>query len=457
MGGGASSLPDVSEEDKAKLAQQMAASIAQKTDEVNRRASLDDQQKQVHIYNHIKQEIESHVTEAQTRAHKAKKKGSHPSPTVPNPRLSVEVAQKTLGDAPVPTVTPKSQHEFRRRRLTYAGQRSESVAIPPENDCVFRSREMGEEGGVPSPFPASIMGTYSCHGIEPSFDEDNVIAKSNQDRGCVVYPFLGSSTCALLCVFDGHGEHGDAISNFAMVEMPKRLAEHSDTHTNPARALRETFVSINESLEDMPSNIPLCSGTTAVVILIRDGHMWIASCGDSRAILAVGGGEGGVLTAAPLTVDHNPDVLKEKERIMMSGGYVSPPPEPGLSARVWLDKECTQIGLAMARSIGDYAAKRVGVTPEPEVTDRPIGASDKFIVLASDGVWEFLSNDDVVTLVHSVLRKGGPSAAVSACESLIARAANKWQANEGDYRDDITAIVLSLPCFSLQPPSSVGG
>lgn len=44
-------------------------------------------------------------------------------------------------------------------------------------------------------------------------------------------------------------------------------------------------------------------------------------------------------------------------RITKAGGFVSPPPEPGLSARVWLDAEFTQVGLAMARSIGDHAVK----------------------------------------------------------------------------------------------------
>lgn len=48
------------------------------------------------------------------------------------------------------------------------------------------------------------MGTYSCHGVEPSYhDEDGVTAKINQDRGCVVYPFKEDSRHALFSVFDG--------------------------------------------------------------------------------------------------------------------------------------------------------------------------------------------------------------------------------------------------------------
>ena len=59
-------------------------------------------------------------------------------------------------------------------------------------------------------------------------------------------------------------------------------------------------------------------------------------------------------------------------RIEAAGGFVSPPPEPGLSSRVWLDAAMTQIGLAMARSIGDHAVKSIGVVAEPEITTHTI-------------------------------------------------------------------------------------
>ena len=54
---------------------------------------------------------------------------------------------------------------------------------------------------------------------------------------------------------------------------------------------------------------------------------------------------------------QNPDSPLEMARITKAGGFVSPPPEPGLSARVWLDADFTQVGLAMGRSIGDHAVK----------------------------------------------------------------------------------------------------
>ncbi len=78
------------------------------------------------------------------------------------------------------------------------------------------------------------------------------------------------------------------------------------------------------------------------------------------------------LIAIPLSTDQNPDSPGEMERILSSGGYVTPPPEPGLSSHVWLNRGHTQIGLAMSRSIGDHAVKDVGVIAKPVVTTRVI-------------------------------------------------------------------------------------
>lgn len=146
--------------------------------------------------------------------------------------------------------------------------------------------------------------------------------------------------------------------------------------------------------------------------------------------------------AIDLTADQNPDVPKEQERIEKAGGFVSPPPQEGLSARVWLDKECTQIGLAMSRSIGDHAVKHVGVIAEPVVSHHEVQDKDDFIILASDGVWEFISSQEATDIVGTNIMAGGAS---KACQALIEAAANRWHQEEGDYRDDITALVVRLP------------
>ena len=110
-----------------------------------------------------------------------------------------------------------------------------------------------------------------------------------------------------------------------------------------------------------------------------------------------------------------------------------PPQEEGLSARVYLDPDFTMIGLAMGRSIGDHAVKSVGVIADPEVLEFDVDPADQFMIMASDGVWEFISSQEAVDIVSKNLQEGAPAA----CQALIEEAASRWRDFEGDYRDDV--------------------
>jgi len=79
----------------------------------------------------------------------------------------------------------------------------------------------------------------------------------------------------------------------------------------------------------------------------------------------------------------------------------------------------------MSRSIGDLVASSVGVIAEPDIYEYMLRKSDKFIVIASDGVWEFLSNEQVVEIVSKHYLKGDPTAAV---EELVKISREYWQA-----------------------------
>lgn len=164
--------------------------------------------------------------------------------------------------------------------------------------------------------------------------------------------------------------------------------------------------------------------------------------GDSRCVLGRRS-EDGKIVAIELTKDQNPDCETEHSRIVASGGFVSPPEGGGLSARVWLDQDCTQVGLAMARSIGDHILRQVGVICDPVVKTVPLEVKmDEFLILGSDGIWEFIGSDEAVEIIEACLRSG--DGASSACKTLIDIAASRWRVVEGDYRDDITAIVVDL-------------
>lgn len=346
------------------------------------------------------------------------------------------------------------------------------------------------------PFPKNIVGTYSCHGIEPIYDSDYeeqqllstnnddddfswgtegheekkfrnptdllptttettpqqkvpplrpstttaISAKINQDRGGITFPYANSNTTALFAVYDGHGQGGELVSQFALHEIQRRLERHPLFHIDLEKAMRETFLAVDEALKHEPIIEPFFAGTTACVALLQNKKLTLANAGDSRAVMARKREDGKCWDGIDLTLDQNPDSPLEMERILKAGGYVSRPPEPGLSARVWLDSHMTQIGLAMARSIGDHAVAHVGVIADPVVTTFDITNRDDFMILASDGVWEFLSSQEAVQIVGNHLGMG----ATKACQALIEAAASKWHEEEGEYRDDITAIVVRL-------------
>ena len=179
--------------------------------------------------------------------------------------------------------------------------------------------------------------------------------------------------------------------------------------------------------------------------MVTDETVTTSNVGDSRCVLArrlkrSNGTE--ELLSINLTTDHNPDVESEYNRIISSGGFVTIPKEVGYSARVWTNASCTEIGLAMARSIGDRALRDYGVICDPDVQTYAINKDeDEFLILGSDGIWEFISSEEAVVIIDRHLREHG---ATTACEYLVREAATRWRKVEGDYRDDITAIVVDL-------------
>jgi serine/threonine protein phosphatase PrpC len=97
-------------------------------------------------------------------------------------------------------------------------------------------------------------------------------------------------------------------------------------------------------------------------------------------------------------------------------------------------------GLAMSRSFGDLVAQKVGVNAVPELSNVRLGPRDKVIVIASDGVWEFLENIDVANIVYPFfLQKNAEGAA----ENLVRAAFKQWKKEESVI-DDITCIVIFL-------------
>ncbi|KAH8066081.1 protein serine/threonine phosphatase [Aureococcus anophagefferens] len=169
--------------------------------------------------------------------------------------------------------------------LLQAAEAAEAAkqAAGKERDRATRPWHLRARLGV-EPFPSTVVGTFSCHGIEPSYFTAGATAKINQDRGCVVQPYGGDPRRALFAVFDGHGERGDIVSDYCMRYIRDTLCTHPKFESDLKTALIETFVRCDEKMaqDDVPV---IHSGTTAVVAVLVGNKMTIASVGDSRAVL----------------------------------------------------------------------------------------------------------------------------------------------------------------------------
>lgn len=133
-------------------------------------------------------------------------------------------------------------------------------------------------------------------------------------------------------------------------------------------------------------------------------------------------------------------ILSQKGRIKAFSDANGEPVGP---QRVWLTNDDIP-GLAMSRSLGDRVAHSVGVSCEPEVSEFTLTQQDKILILASDGVWEFLSNAEVASIVAPFFESSAPEAAANA---LVKAAFLKWKSEE-DVVDDITVVVIFLDIHS---------
>jgi serine/threonine protein phosphatase PrpC len=258
----------------------------------------------------------------------------------------------------------------------------------------------------------------------------------NQDDFVV---FLEENS-SLLGVFDGHGTHGHEISNFVHRMFPEVLAGSDAWDSDPTRAISEAFFQVHNALVSHCSrNLAVfdcsLSGTTATVICVRAGTLHIGHVGDSRAVL--GRREAGKVVAVPLTRDHKPTLDDEIERITRMGGEVKRL-DDDVPYRVFCRGKFYP-GIAMSRSIGDLLAQTVGVTCSPEINEQKIEKEDEFVLICSDGVWEFISSQEAVDVVS---RNGLDLR--SAAEKLATLAWEKWVENEGDVVDDITVLLARL-------------
>ncbi|CAM9579284.1 unnamed protein product [Pylaiella littoralis] len=280
--------------------------------------------------------------------------------------------------------------------------------------------------------------------------------KANQDAYGVATHFDGDPSKALFTVFDGHGKEGDLCAMFCKDTLPGLLAKDLRETRTVEDGLKKAFNRTNDQLHRNRNVDDSLSGTTAVALYLEGRDMWVANVGDSRAIVVQE--HEGNLVARPLSSDQTPYRKDERERVKAAGARVMSMDqieglepihenwgdvdlgveldEGGDPPRIW-SPFGEYPGTAFTRSMGDVIAEELGVSADPEIIRRRIHPSDKFLVIASDGVFEFLTNQSVADMVA---KHPDP---LEACKQVVQESYDLWLQYEV-RTDDITIICIYI-------------
>ena len=294
---------------------------------------------------------------------------------------------------------------------------------------------------------------YLCR---PGKEEDGS-TKTNQDTYLVLSNINGIKNFSIFAVLDGHGPHGHLVSKYTSQSISQKIINHPSIKTsdnnidkiynnlkqNNYSIIKQAFILTDNQLINCDFDIE-DSGTTCVLIIIIGSHLICANVGDSRAIAVYDENNDSnlsYLNIVPISKDFKPDLPEEKTRIINAGGIVDQLKNyRGVGTgpmRVFLPGK-NYPGLAMSRSIGDTIAKKLGVIAEPDVIEYELNEKSKFVVMCSDGVWEFLDNEKVKNLGRKFYINNDSS---GLCEELYTNSLIEWQCNDSIV-DDITVICI---------------
>ncbi|KAJ2614000.1 Protein phosphatase 2C 2 [Coemansia sp. RSA 1365] len=235
---------------------------------------------------------------------------------------------------------------------------------------------------------------------------------------------------AFFAVYDGHG--GQATAKFAGAELHNFVIK-DENYANGKfeEAIKAGYLTADGVLRENPDMANDSSGCTAVcVLLTRDGRVFCGNAGDSRCVISNDG------KAEALSHDHKPTDDVEFNRIVSGGGFVE-------FGRV-------NGNLALSRAIGDYEfknnrtlpAEKQIVTANPDVEGRTLTSAHEFIVIACDGIWDCMTNEQVVQFVHAKVVEGKKLDQI--CEDMMDRCLASESELGGVGCDNMTVIIVAL-------------
>ena len=415
--------------------------------------------------------------------------------SAPKPKPALRASKPPPGSAMVAAATKKKS---RRRGPSAPPPPSASIMAKAKAAAVARATAEAEkvaadmaakEAARPKPLTASQIERRTERGTGKRTMLDDGIRlhyawqtqrgyypseprKKNQDSVLVVEEMaigVADGRPAFFGVFDGHGKYGDKTSNYVRdnIEAFLRDAVGEDGVVSDVSdgspfdmAYSAAYETCNQCLHDNKRIDDSVSGTTAVSAWIQGSTIKVANIGDSRVVVARWDEGKGQLVAVALSRDQTPYRRDERERCKAAGARVMsmdmldgivPMSDDwgdddvklgevvdtaGDPPRIWHPTE-KYPGNAFTRSVGDALSEPMGVFGTPEISTYELDDCCEFLIVASDGIWEFLTNQAVV---DAAAQFRDP---VEACDHLVKQAYHAWLDNEV-RTDDISCIVVHV-------------
>ena len=333
----------------------------------------------------------------------------------------------------------------------YQGLRKKTLNIKRIKNSLNQKNKLNE---INSLFSKNIY-IKSCQATSVGGKDEDGLKKINQDTYIIERNINGVLNFNIFGVLDGHGINGHLVSQFVSRYIINRIKNHYSIKnekipneiyqkltSNGYGIIADIFYEADIQLAKQKFDCQ-ASGTTCVIVIQLEEKIICANAGDSRAIIIYDDSNNKNLSNTkvyPLSYDCKPENPFERERIIENGGTVEQAEdENGIGVgpyRVWVKGE-EYPGLAMSRCIGDLNAKKIGVIPYPQIIEYEINNQSKYMIICSDGIWEFISNEEAKNIGNKYYLRNDP---IGLCHELTNKSTTIWL-KEDIVIDDITVVV----------------
>ena len=295
---------------------------------------------------------------------------------------------------------------------------------------------------LPRPLKVLIEGSFPCFPnskvslcVIPGINPKQRTKKVCQDN-CF---FIKNSEIVLLALFDGHGLNGEKVVEFLYNTTIEYFQKFSNKVKNVQQDyesfLRQLTINCAIGLEKVEFDCSLSGRyflfSTQIMVLLTPSSIFSCNIGDSRAVLGTGTSPGAnsisrshllsnqefskakfariqnysrYLLPHQLSKDHKPNDPEESRRVCEMGGKVDRNyNSSGMAVGPFRisDPSCLLPGISVSRIQGDYKLRSLGVISESSIKKYPLKRDDFFVVLASDGVWDVMENEEVVAFIET--------------------------------------------------------